>query len=120
MGPTNGGRMVDNPAWFRNLSQDEKNAIGKHIWGEGRLKLEPWLADRVMKENTYIHASTTLRSCSERVDSALDGTLENGDSFVVDDVILATGYKVEILNIPFLGQGSLAKMLKVKRLPCFG
>lgn len=106
--------MVDNPAWFRGLPQEEKDAIVKRMWGEGRLKVEPWLEKRVMKPNTRIHQKTSLVSCTERADGALDVKLDNGDAFVVDDVILATGYKVELDRLPFLKNGNLFDKIEVK------
>jgi FAD-dependent urate hydroxylase len=99
--------LVDNPGWFRNLPQDEKDAVNKRLWNEGRLKVEPWLEKRVMKPNTHIHAKTSLASCTERADGALDICLDNGEAFIVDDVILATGYKVDLGQIPFLTKGNL-------------
>lgn len=106
--------MVTNPAWFRGLPQDEKDAIVKRMWGEGRLKVEPWLERRVMKPNTSIHQKTSLVSCVERSDGALDIKFDNGDAFVVDDVILATGYKVELERLPFLQNGNVLDKVEVK------
>ena len=106
--------MVANPAWFRGLPQEEKDAIVKRMWGEGRLKVEPWLEKRVMKPNTSIHQKASLVSCVERSDGALDVKLDNGDVFVVDDVILATGYKVELERLPFLKNGNVFDKIEVK------
>ncbi len=106
--------MVDEPAWFRNLPQEEKDAVSKRMWGEGRLKVEPWLEKRVMKPNTQIHEKAGLASCMERADGALDVKLNNGDSFIVDDVILATGYKVDLSQVPFLKNSSLLETIEVK------
>lgn len=107
-------KMVDNPAWFRELPQEEKDAISKRMWGEGRLKVEPWLEKRVMKPNTNIHQKASLASCVERADGALDVKLDNGDAFVVDDVILATGYKVELDRLPFLKNGNIFDKIEVR------
>lgn len=106
--------MVDEPAWFRNLPQAEKDAVSKRMWGEGRLKVEPWLEKRVMKPNTYIHEKAGVTSCAERADGALDVKLDNGDSFTVDDVILATGYKVDMAQVPFIKNSSLLEKIEVK------
>lgn len=94
--------MVDNPAWFRNLPQEEKDSISKRMWGEGRLKVEPWLEKRVMKANTYIHEKTSLASCTELANGSMEIKLDNGDHFIVDEIILATGYKVDLSQLPFL------------------
>lgn len=106
--------MVSDPAWFRGLPQEEKDAIVKRMWGEGRLKVEPWLEKRVMKPNTSIHQKAGLVSCNVRTDGALDVKLDNGDAFVVDDVILATGYKVELERLPFLMNGNVFDKIEVK------
>ncbi len=106
--------MIDEPAWFRNLPQEEKDAVSKRMWGEGRLKVEPWLEKRVMKPNTQIHEKAGLAACTERADGALDVKLDNGDAFIVDDVILATGYKVDLKQIPFLTNGNLLEKIEVK------
>lgn len=107
-------KMVENPAWFRGLPQQEKDAINKRMWGEGRLKVEPWLEERVIKPGTSIHQKASLTSCYERSDGALDVKLDNGDAFVVDDVILATGYKVDLERLPFLQGGNLLTKIEVK------
>jgi cation diffusion facilitator CzcD-associated flavoprotein CzcO len=106
--------MVDNLAWFRNLAQEEKDAIVKRMWGEGRLKVEPWLEKRVMKPNTRIHANSKLVHCVERPDGTLDIRLDNGEDFVVDDIILATGYKVDMSRVSFLSAGNLSEKVAVK------
>jgi thioredoxin reductase len=106
--------MVSDPAWFRHLPQEEKDAIVKRMWEEGRLKVEPWLEKRVMKPSAYIHEKTSLTSCTERPDSSLDVHLDNGDSFVVDEVILATGYKVDLSQVPFLAYGNLMEQIEIR------
>ena len=68
----------------------------------------------MMKPNTSIHQKASLLSCVERTDGALDVALDNGDTFVVDDVILATGYKVELERLPFLKNGNLFDKVEVK------
>lgn len=106
--------MVKDPAWFRNLPQEEKDAIARRMWGEGRLKVEPWLEKRVMKSTTHIHEKASVVSCNVRADDALNVKLDNGDSFVVDDIILATGYKVELERVSFLKQGNVFENIEVK------
>ncbi|MFN8380697.1 MAG: NAD(P)-binding domain-containing protein [Anaerolineales bacterium] len=106
--------MVEEPAWFRNLPQEEQDVISRRMWGEGRLKVEPWLEKRVMKPNTHIHEKTGIAFCAERADGALNVKLENGTSFIVDDIILATGYKVDLAQVPFLKNGNLLDKVEVK------
>jgi pyruvate/2-oxoglutarate dehydrogenase complex dihydrolipoamide dehydrogenase (E3) component len=66
-----------------------------------------------MKPNTYIHEKAGLVACTELTDGALEIKLDNGDSFVVDDVFLATGYKVDVNQIPFI-KGSLLEGISVR------
>ncbi|MDQ3656090.1 MAG: NAD(P)-binding domain-containing protein, partial [Chloroflexota bacterium] len=39
--------MAANPGWFRLLSPAQQQEYGRRLWGEGRLKVEPWLEERV-------------------------------------------------------------------------
>lgn len=86
--------MVDDPGWFRNLSQEEKDALNHRLWAEGRLKVEPWLESRVMKETVKLWPNTEVASCDELPGGDLVVRLDNGERLTVDRVILATGYKV--------------------------
>lgn len=105
--------MVDDPSWFRKLPASEREAISKRMWGEGRLKVEPWLKARVRRANTFVHAGAVVATCVELDDGALDVRLDTGDGFVVDEAILATGYRVEMSRIPFLAAGSLLDRIEV-------
>ena len=61
-------RFVDEPAWFRRLSQPEREALAFRFWSEGRLKLEPWLS-RVCAPTCVTIAATdrdSLRVAQER------------------------------------------------------
>lgn len=105
--------IVDNPGWFRHLSQEEKDAIRRHWWEEGRLKVEPWLEKRVLQPNTHIYPKTKLVSCTERLDGVMYIGLDHGESFPVDDVILATGYKMDLERISFLRKGNLLNRIAI-------
>ena len=41
-------------------------------------------------------------------------TLSNGEALVVDNIILATGYKVAIDQAPFLAQGNILPRLAIR------
>lgn len=104
--------MVDNPGWFRNLSEGEKKEIDRRLWAEGRLKVEPWLEERVMQPTAHLWPHTRLSACVEQPDGTLaitlagvnDGTETHLD---VDQVILATGYKVRIDRVSCLARGNV-------------
>ncbi|MBK9210589.1 MAG: hypothetical protein IPL71_20845 [Anaerolineales bacterium] len=63
-----------------------------------------------MKAGTYIHEKAALASCVELADGSMNITLDNGDTFVVDEIILATGYKVDLNQIPFLDKNLLSEI----------
>ena len=106
--------LVDNiandPNWFRRLSQTEKDDVNHRLWAEGRLKIEPWLEARLNDERVKLWPQTQLESCSED----LEVILNNGATFNVDHVILATGYKVDITRLPYLAAGNLLAKLETR------
>jgi thioredoxin reductase len=93
------------PGWFRNLPQQEKDAIRARLWAEGRLKVEPWLQARIANDRVKLWPKTRIEDCSESSSGDLAVRLDNGRKITVDRIVLATGYKVEFTQIPFL-QGS--------------
>jgi hypothetical protein len=99
--------------WFRNLPKAEKEAIEGRFWGEGRLKLEPWLAPRISKENVRLWPHSTIDSCRMLADGSLDIRLTGGAHVEVDHVIFATGYKVDIQRVPYFSKTSILQRLKV-------
>ena len=111
-------RMVAHPGWFRNLSLKEKKEIDLRLWAEGRLKVEPWLEERVHRESISLWPNTEMTDCQEREDGSLNASLSNGKSIAVEHIILATGYRVNILNIPFLkGSPLLLKIVTNQGFP---
>jgi cation diffusion facilitator CzcD-associated flavoprotein CzcO len=109
--------MAEDPAWFRRLSHAEQEEVRRHLWSEGRLKLEPWLASRVLRDGITLWPNTTVTASSTRPDGALEVTLTNamGDHrLAVDGVVLATGYKPDIARVPLLARGNLLPALAVE------
>ncbi len=105
--------MVDNPGWFRSLPQGQKDAIRQRMWAEGRLKVEPWLKSRVLKDTIKLWPETQIVKCDELPNGDVAVKLDKGQTLIVDHIILATGYKVEIDHVPFLAQGNILKKLKI-------
>ena len=110
--------MLDNPAWYRELSPAQKEEVGRRLWAEGRLKLEPWLASRLRRESVVLWPNTRISRCLERADGALDVTLDGragSDAVVIDDIVFATGYKVQIGAVPLLARGNLLPTLRAEQ-----
>jgi thioredoxin reductase len=99
--------MIDDPGWFRGLPAAERDVVIQRMWGEGRLKVEPWLEPRLAGDTIAISPRTRVTDCDELPSGELGIRLDNGRSFTVDHVILATGYKVQLERIPLLAQGNL-------------
>jgi len=106
--------MVDNPGWFRRLSRKEQDAVTHRLWAEGRLKVEPWLEPRVMKAAITLWPKTQVIAVGERPNDALAVRLDNGRTLTVDSIILATGYKVKIDQVPFLARGNILNTLATR------
>ena len=103
---------LENPNWFRRLSQPEKNAISLRMWAEGRLKVEPWLKSRLNDDRVKVWPETEVTSCVEQDDGELVATLTNRERLHVDQLVLATGYKVDIARLPLLTAGNLLEQLE--------
>ena len=107
-------KIAENPAWYRNLSQTEKDEIAHRMWAEGRLKLEPWLAPRVQNDRIHLWPRTEVMACREQGNGELQVELTNGETVEVDQIILATGYKVNIAQLPVLASGNILDELKTR------
>jgi thioredoxin reductase len=102
--------IVDDPGWFRRLPQKERDAVIDRFWAVGRLNIEPWLESRLMKETVTLWPKTCIAAVHENND-ALSVRLDNGRTFPVDAIILATGYRVQIDRVPFLARGNILDRL---------
>jgi len=104
--------MVGNPSWFRNISQAEKDAVTKRMWVEGRLKLEPWLAKRITQDTIHLHPQTYVTECKQLPNQELQITLNDNSTHVIDQIILATGYKMDLPRIPMIANGNIVSEIK--------
>jgi len=103
----------ENPNWFRRLSQAEKDDVNHRLWAEGRLKVEPWLEARLNNDRVRVLPRTEVVECVEN-DGELRTTLTNGETITCDEIILATGYKVDITRLPILAAGNILDRLETR------
>ena len=104
-------RICADPGWFRALSDDQRSEMSRRLWGEGRLKLEPWLAERIERPNVHLHPRTSIAACETRADGSMTLGLDSGERIDADFAIFATGYRVDINRVPFLAAGDLLPMI---------
>jgi cation diffusion facilitator CzcD-associated flavoprotein CzcO len=90
------------PGWFRRLPASERDAIAQRFWGEGRLKLEPWLTARLPEGVVHPWPRTDVASARELPSGEIDVELSSGERLRVDHVVLATGYRPNLANVPYL------------------
>ena len=106
--------IAEDPNWFRRLSQQEKDAVNHKLWSEGRLKIEPWLEPRLQDYRLHVRPNTELIGCEHQDDGALLVSLSNGEKVLVDKIVLATGYRVNISQLPYLAAGNLLEELETR------
>jgi thioredoxin reductase len=104
-------RFVDDPGWYRRMTQEERDTVAHRFWAEGRLKLEPWLEPRLRAGNVRMHPRTEVRAAAAG-HGAVRVTLTSGEEVSVDRVILATGYKPSLAQVPFLSAGNLIETIE--------
>ena len=103
---------VTNPTWYRALSAGQQEEITRRFWAEGRLKLEPWLASRISHDAIAVWPRSRMISCTELPGGDLEVALDVGQRLRVDHVILATGYSVDVGQIPYLARGNILSTLQ--------
>jgi thioredoxin reductase len=99
--------MLSTPGWYRGLSEPDRQAVDQHFWEEAKLKLEPWLWDRLGHDGILSWPRRTVSNCSLAQGGQVDVSLDNGSRLRVDFVVLATGYHVDITRLPLLEDTSI-------------
>lgn len=89
------------PGWFRGLPEPERHALEQRFWAEGRLKVEPWLADRLASPAVRRRPDTEVVDCSDAPEG-VRVTLSDGEQLVADLLVLATGYRADLAAVPYL------------------
>ncbi len=103
---------VTSPAWYRKLSPGQREDISRRFWAEGRLKLEPWLEPRIARGPIKVWPRSRMIACTEIPSGELEVALDGGQRLRIDYVILATGYKVDVSQIPYLARGNILDTLQ--------
>jgi thioredoxin reductase len=106
--------IAKEPGWFRKLSAAAQADVTYRLWAEGRLKVEPWLEPRVVKHGIKLWPKSRLVGSVKEPDGALAVKLDNGETVIVDHVIAATGYKVDMSRVPFLAAGNILEKLMIR------
>ena len=106
--------LASDPGWFRRLPLEGKEELNGRMWAEGRLKLEPWLAPRVAAETIRLFPQSRVVAGRELPGGELQAVLDDGTTLVADQIILATGYTVEVMRVPFLANGNLLAQLETR------
>jgi len=104
-------KMSESPEWYGKLNESEKDKIGKRFFGEGRLKMEPWLKPRLESDSIHVCPNTEITEIIDSDDGKLKVNFNTGDHISVDHIVLATGYKVNMHDVPFLKNGNIFQSL---------
>lgn len=100
------------PGWFRRLAQDEKEALEGRCWFEGRAQLEDWLLDKCRRDNVKLWPNTAVTGCQVSANGDLRIDLDNGQCIDTDQLVLATGFRVDVKKLPLLEQGNVLERLQ--------
>ncbi|MDW7691569.1 NAD(P)-binding domain-containing protein [Flammeovirgaceae bacterium SG7u.111] len=101
-------KYEENPNWYYNLSQEKKSKIDQSFWKEGRLKIEPWLEERLKKDKYVAYPNSRVTSCTQKGDF-LEIQIDADITVKVDHILFATGYKVDIARIPFMKNSNIVE-----------
>ena len=110
-------RLATDPGWFSRLSQPEQEDLRLRLWAEGRLKVEPWLADRLPPATVRVRPRTSLTGATLEDDGSVRVDLDDGDQVVVDEVLLATGYLPHVDDLHLLRAGTLPSLAHHDGIP---
>ena len=95
-------RTRETRGWFRRLPESEQAAIAQRFWQVGRLQLEPWLADRIARDDVHLWPRAQPAAIESGPGEAVTVTLGDGTRLETDHVLLATGYRVDMRRVPYL------------------
>ena len=84
---------------------DYFRTIGRRFWEVGRLTLEQWLTPRLEWEGISRWPGTEVVEVSHRgAEAELEVLLSNSTRLVVDRVVFASGYRVDLAKVPHIAR----------------
>jgi cation diffusion facilitator CzcD-associated flavoprotein CzcO len=99
--------------WFRRLDPSEQQAIHRRFWSVGRLQLEPWLWPRVNRRNVRLWPNAQVTALRATPLGSIETRLDRGDSIFVDQILFATGYRVDLSRVTYLVEDVQSGKLRV-------
>jgi thioredoxin reductase len=109
--------MIENTlrvrGWFRRLEADEQEALQKQFWEQGRLRLEPWLWPRVNKKSVRLWPNSRAAEWHANASGTIEARLDRGDRLSADQVLFATGYRVDLTKVDYLAEAVASGRLRV-------
>jgi thioredoxin reductase len=106
-------RMLDDHAWWRGLTEAERQAISDRFWAAGRLTLEPWLDARVHRSTIRIHPRTRITAAERAKDGTINVAIDDRSAVNVHDIVLATGYRIDMRRIAYLDRESVLSAMAI-------
>jgi FAD-dependent urate hydroxylase len=94
-------QTLSHRGWWRSLAAERQQAIAREFWQVGRLTLEHWLVPRLRPDVVRSHPLTEVVQTAPGGD-VVRLTLSDGDVLEVDHVTCASGYRADLVGVPYL------------------
>lgn len=96
-------QTINVPGYWRNLPAAEQDAFARRFWEVGRLTLEHWLTPRLDSDDVRRWPGAEVAEISSAKDAKeMRVTLSNSTRMAVDRVVFASGYRVDLANVPYM------------------
>jgi thioredoxin reductase len=96
-------RTIDVAGYWRNLPKAQQEAIAQRFWEVGRLTLEYWLTPRLDWVGIHRWPGTeVVEVLRVGPEGELQVSLSNSERLTVDQVIFASGYRVDVARVPYM------------------
>ena len=95
-------QTVTTRGYWRNLPKTEQDAIARRFWEVGRLTLEYWLTPRLDWDSIVRWPGTEVADIDQDHGDEVRVRLSDSNRLAVDRVVFASGYRVDLTNVPYL------------------